>query len=101
VIDAVGVSLVMGGLFALRFPVFLGDFDQWGFHINCGSGCRVRGRRPSLLVNRLPERKLMPTCVSRRASTMSAVLTSARPDRSPTVKDAVANPVGPPKGRLV
>ena len=38
VIDAVGVSLVMGGVFAPRFPVFLGDFDQWGFQINCGSG---------------------------------------------------------------
>src|ERR1700738_5277447 len=38
VILAVGVLLVMGCLFALRFPVFLGDFDQWGFQINCGSG---------------------------------------------------------------
>src|SRR5271168_5171746 len=38
VILVVGVLLVMGGLFALRFPVFLGDFDQWGFQINCGSG---------------------------------------------------------------
>src|SRR5260370_38270960 len=38
VIVAVGVLLVMGGLLALRFPVFLGDFDQWGFQINCGSG---------------------------------------------------------------
>src|ERR1700730_7046118 len=38
VILAVGVLLVMGGLFALRFPVFLGDFDQWGVQINCGSG---------------------------------------------------------------
>lgn len=38
VILAVGVLLVMGGLFALRCPVFLGDFDQWGFQINCGSG---------------------------------------------------------------
>src|SRR5258705_12359598 len=38
VILAVGVLLVMGGLFALRFPVLLGDFDQWGFQINCGSG---------------------------------------------------------------
>jgi hypothetical protein len=38
VILAVGVLLVIGGLFALRFPVFLGDFDQWGFQINCGSG---------------------------------------------------------------
>jgi hypothetical protein len=38
VIVAVGVLLVMGGLFALRFPVFLGDVDQWGFKINCGNG---------------------------------------------------------------
>jgi hypothetical protein len=38
VILAVGLLLLMGGLFALRFPVFLGDFDQWGFQINCGSG---------------------------------------------------------------
>jgi len=38
VILAVGLVLLMGGLFALRFPVFLGDFDQWGFQINCGSG---------------------------------------------------------------
>src|SRR5262249_14455136 len=34
----VGVVLVVGGLLALRFPVFLSDFDQWGFQINCGSG---------------------------------------------------------------
>jgi hypothetical protein len=26
------------GLFALRFPVFLDDYDQWGWQINCGSG---------------------------------------------------------------
>jgi hypothetical protein len=37
---AVGLLLLIGGLFALRFPVFLGDFDQWGFQINCGSGLR-------------------------------------------------------------
>jgi hypothetical protein len=35
---AVGLLLLLGGLFALRLPVFLGDFDQWGFQINCGSG---------------------------------------------------------------
>src|SRR5262245_10501706 len=34
----VGVVLLVGGLLALRFPVFLSDFDQWGFQINCGSG---------------------------------------------------------------
>ena len=33
-----GVLLLVGGLLALRFPVFLTDFDQWGFQINCGSG---------------------------------------------------------------
>ena len=40
VILAAGLSLLMVGLFALRIPVFLGDFDQWGFQINCGSGLR-------------------------------------------------------------
>jgi hypothetical protein len=35
---AAGVLLLTGGLLALRFPVFLSDFDQWGFQINCGSG---------------------------------------------------------------
>ena len=33
-----GVLLLVGGLLALRFPVFLSEFDQWGFQINCGSG---------------------------------------------------------------
>ena len=30
--------LVAAGLFALRFPVFLDAFDQWGWQINCGNG---------------------------------------------------------------
>jgi hypothetical protein len=38
VIVAIGVLLVMGGLFALPFPVFLGDVDQTGFQIKCGNG---------------------------------------------------------------
>ena len=33
-----GVLLLVGGLLALRFPVFLADFDPWGFQINCGNG---------------------------------------------------------------
>jgi hypothetical protein len=33
-----GVLLLVGGLLALRFPVFLAEFDQWGFQINCGTG---------------------------------------------------------------
>ena len=45
--------------------------------------------------------RLMPTPVTRHASTMSALLTSARTDRSMTVKNANANPVVPGDGRLV
>jgi hypothetical protein len=26
------------GLLAMNFPVFLDDFDQWGFQIKCGTG---------------------------------------------------------------
>jgi hypothetical protein len=46
-------------------------------------------------------REESPTRATRHASTMSALLTSARTDRSMTVKDAAANPVGPPNRRLV
>ena len=45
--------------------------------------------------------RLMPTRVTRHASTMSVLLTSARPDRSMTVTNANANPVEPGDGRLV
>src|SRR5271155_1083004 len=47
------------------------------------------------------ERRLMPTRVTRHDSTMSALLTSARTNRSMTVKDANTNSVVPGKGRLV
>ena len=47
------------------------------------------------------ERRLMPTRVTRHASTMSALLRSPRTDRSMTVKKANANPVVPGKERLV
>lgn len=30
--------VLAAGLFALRFPVFLDDYDQWGWQINCGTG---------------------------------------------------------------
>jgi len=30
--------LLIIGLFALRFPVFTDDFDQWGWQIKCGTG---------------------------------------------------------------
>ena len=45
--------------------------------------------------------RLMPTRVTRHASTMSALRTSAWTDRSMTVNDASANPVGPSSGRFV
>jgi hypothetical protein len=33
-----GGILVIIGLFALRFPVYLDDFDQWGWQVKCGTG---------------------------------------------------------------
>jgi len=33
-----GAVLVLVGLFVLRFPVFIDDFDQWGWQIKCGTG---------------------------------------------------------------
>jgi hypothetical protein len=47
------------------------------------------------------ETRPMPTRGTRHASTMAALRTSARPDRSMTVKNAAANPVVPGNGRLV
>ena len=34
---ACGVLLIIG-LIALNFPVFLDAYDQWGFQIKCGTG---------------------------------------------------------------
>jgi hypothetical protein len=47
------------------------------------------------------QRRPMPTRVTRRAGTMSALLTSARTDKSLTVKDANTNSLVPGNGRLV
>jgi hypothetical protein len=30
--------MIVVGLLALNFPVFLDAFDQWGFQIKCGTG---------------------------------------------------------------
>ena len=65
------------------------DLDQSLAENPPWSGLTCHGRRP------------MPTRVTRHASTMSALPTSARTDRSMTVKNANANPVVPPNGRLV
>lgn len=35
----IAAAVVLGiGLFALNFPVFLADFDQYGWQIKCGTG---------------------------------------------------------------
>jgi len=34
----VGAGLVGLGLVALKFPVFLDSYDQWGWQIKCGTG---------------------------------------------------------------
>jgi hypothetical protein len=33
-----GAVMVAIGLFALRFPVYIADFDQWGWQLKCGTG---------------------------------------------------------------
>lgn len=33
-----GAILLAVGLFALRFPVLLDAYDQWGWQIECGNG---------------------------------------------------------------
>ena len=34
----VSAAVLVIGLFALRFSVFLDDYDKWGWQINCGTG---------------------------------------------------------------
>jgi hypothetical protein len=38
VAGAVAVALLTVGLLALRWPVYLPDFDPWGVQVKCGSG---------------------------------------------------------------
>ena len=37
-IGVVCVVLIVVGLLALNFPVFLDAYDQWGFQVKCGTG---------------------------------------------------------------
>ena len=38
VAGAVAAALLTIGLLALRWPVYLSDFDPWGVQVKCGSG---------------------------------------------------------------
>jgi hypothetical protein len=38
VTGAVAVALLTVGLLALRWPVYLPEFDSWGVQVKCGSG---------------------------------------------------------------
>jgi hypothetical protein len=37
-LGVVSLVLIAVGLFALKFPVFIDAFDQWGWQIKCGTG---------------------------------------------------------------
>jgi hypothetical protein len=39
-IGVVSVVLIVVGLLALNFPVFIDAYDQWGWQIKCGTGLR-------------------------------------------------------------
>jgi hypothetical protein len=45
VAGAVAVVLLTVGLLALRWPVYLPDFDPWGVQVKCGSGLARTWRR--------------------------------------------------------
>lgn len=37
-LGVLSVALIAVGLLALKFPVFIDSFDQWGWQIKCGTG---------------------------------------------------------------
>jgi hypothetical protein len=37
-LGVLGVVLIIAGLIALNFPVFINAYDQYGFQIKCGTG---------------------------------------------------------------
>ncbi|MFY9919778.1 MAG: hypothetical protein WAL26_15475 [Mycobacterium sp.] len=37
-LGVLSIALIVGGLLALNFPVFLDAYDQFGFQIKCGTG---------------------------------------------------------------
>lgn len=37
-LGVLGVVLIISGLLALNFPVFISAYDQFGFQIKCGTG---------------------------------------------------------------
>jgi hypothetical protein len=37
-VGVLSVALIVVGLIALKFPVFIDAYDQWGWQIKCGTG---------------------------------------------------------------
>lgn len=46
-----GGILVIIGLFAMRFPVYLDEFDQWGWQVKCGTGLSADLTQAGLTTN--------------------------------------------------
>ncbi|WP_139797683.1 hypothetical protein [Mycobacterium noviomagense] len=44
----IGTALLVGGLVALCFPVFLGSYDKYGLQIKCGNGYHAELLQASL-----------------------------------------------------
>ena len=42
-IGVLSVILIVVGLLALNFPVFIDAYDQWGWQIKCGTALMLRG----------------------------------------------------------
>jgi hypothetical protein len=91
----VGLALLIGGLIALRFPVFLADFDQWGFQIDCGSGFQSALTQASFADSRYAD-QCHAAIAARRDWTIPVALVGAlmivglmvRPPRQPVAVQA-------------
>jgi hypothetical protein len=75
----VGAALVGVGLVALNFPVFLSDYDQWGWQIKCGTGYNTNLLQAEVANQATPQAHFVDQCQSalamRRAWTIPVALT--------------------------
>lgn len=63
------VVFLAGGLFALRFPVFIEAYDQFGWQVKCGSGFTTDLTQAFNAEKKPPGQRQAPARRTRRAAT--------------------------------
>lgn len=66
------VVFLAGGLFALRFPVFIEAYDQFGWQVKCGSGFTTDLTQASNAEKKPLAKRQAPVRRTRRATTTCA-----------------------------